>query len=362
MHHRAFTTKGRLMPSRSFFTATACALVALSVGAGCKPKEPAVQEPAADLSESTDIFRQPIPPTRTASLTGAVASVNGVEISAEAFQKELGNMLARIGGRMPPEQLAQMQPRIREQVLDQMIARQLLIQEANRLNLTVTDADIADARAKLEAALPPGISLEQVLEQRGVSPEQFQREFGDEVRITMLIEQVTSNELEVSEADASAFYEENRERMKQPELATARHILVAVEKEDEKEAKKAEAEALRARLNAGEDFAEVAKQETDDPGSRETGGLYTFPRGQMVPPFEEAAFTQEIGAVGPLVETQFGFHIIKVEKREEARDLPFDEVKTNLIAMIKQRKAPDVIQGYLMTLRTNADVKVLLNN
>lgn len=337
------------------------ALVALTL-TGCKPKAEAPASQPESTADASALFRQPVPVAPPVAVTGPVATVNGVAIQAEDYTRELNAALGRLQRQLPPEQLAQMQPRIREQVIEQLIARQLLIQEANRIQLQTTPEEIEEARARLESSLPPGISLEQILAQRNVSEEQFKREFGDEVRITKLIENATSNQLQVADEEVTAFYEQNLERFKQPETATARHILIAVQDETDKETKRAEAESVRTRLVGGEDFATVAREVTDDPGSRETGGLYTFPRGQMVPAFEEASFTQAIDEIGPLVETQFGYHIIKVEKREPARDVPLDEVRSNVVAFLRSRKAPEVVQGYLETLRTNAQINVILQN
>lgn len=112
-----------------------------------------------------------------------------------------------------------------------------------------------------------------------------------------------------------------------------RHILISAAEdapEEERAAARTRAEAVRARLLAGEDFATVARETTEDPGSRDNGGLYDWsPRGRYVPPFEEAAFSQEIGAIGELVETRFGYHIIRVEGRREG-DVPEDEAKREL--------------------------------
>ena len=303
------------------------------------------------------MFRQPVPSQQPLPQTGPLVTVNGTDILAENFIREFSSRMSMLQQRYPPEQLAQMQERVREQTLDQMIARQLLLQEADRQQLVASDEDIDRAREMLESQLPPGLSLDEILRQRGVSEEQFRRESGDDVRVQKLIQQVAEEKVVVTDEEVANFYEENKARFQQPETATARHILVAFEGEDSKDAKKTEAEAIRTRLEAGEDFATVATETTDDPGSRETGGLYTFPRGQMVPPFEEASFTQEIGVVGPLVETQFGYHIIKVESRQEAREVPFVEVQTNLVNYLRSQRAQPVIQEYLMNLRSNADIK-----
>ena len=335
------------------------ALAVVAVGCGEKqaPAPATAPETTVDLSEGTDIFRQPVASQQSIPQTGPLVTVNGVDILAENFLREVNGRMSMLQQRYPPEQLALMQSRIQEQTLEQMIARQLLLQEADRIKMVATDEDIDRARELLESQLPPGLKLEEILAQRGVSEEQFRRESGDDVRVQKLIQQVAEEKVAVSDEEVTAFYEENKARFQQPETATARHILIAVEGEEAKEAKKAEAEAVRARLEAGEDFATVAKEKTDDPGSRETGGLYTFPRGQMVPPFEEAAFTQEIGVVGPLVETQFGYHIIKVESREEGREVPLAEVQTNLVNYLRSQRAQPVIQEYLSNLRSNATIQ-----
>jgi parvulin-like peptidyl-prolyl isomerase len=315
-------------------------------------------ESNVDLSNGVDLFRQPVPPLRIAFTSGPIATVNGVDITAEAFLRELNTRMNILQQRFPPEQLEQMQPRIREQILDQMIARQLLLQEAKRLNMTITDDELASYRAELEAALPPGVNLSAVLTQRGISEEQFIRDFNDDILVRKLIEQTTISATEVADAEVELFYQENQAQFKQPELATARHLLVAVKNGQDREAAREKASQLRERLLAGEDFAELVRAESDDPGSKESGGLYTFPRGQMVPEFEHASFTQEIGAIGDLVETHFGFHIIKVEKREEAREIPLAEVRSNVVSYLRSRKATAAAQEYINSLRQKSDVVI----
>lgn len=346
--------------SSHHLTAISLAALLAATAVGCKKERMPAQQAATDLTRTAaDIFQQPVPtPMQQLPTTGNIATVNGVEITADAFHKELSNAMNRFRQQIPAEQIAQIMPRIQEQVLDQMIARQLLIQEADRLKMTITDEDIEDAQAKLEASLPPGITLAKVLEQRGIGNDQFHKEFGDEVRITRLIEQVTSNATQVTDAEVDEFYAKNVDKFKEPETATARHILIAVTNDEDKAAQKEKAEGIRARLVGGEDFAEVAAVESDDPGSKNTGGEYTFPRGRMVPPFEEAAFTQEIGEIGPLVETQFGYHIIQVEKREPARDVPLEEVRTNVTAYLRSQKGPAALQEYLAELRSNAEINI----
>lgn len=342
-----------MFSNRIFFIATT--LIAISVGCSKAEKQ---SSSGVNLAEGTDLFSQPVLNASSSDPAGAIATVNGVEITAEMFRREVNARANMLRQRVPPEQLSQMMPRLRQQVLDQIIARILLLQEAERQGVTVTEEEMAEYRSQLEAALPPGLNLSELLAQRGISEEQFRREFMDDIRVRKMLEQAISNAVTVSDAEVQQFYEENVEQFHQPELATARHLLVAVREGQDKEAQREKALKLRERILAGEDFATVVREASDDPGSRDTGGLYTFPRGQMVPEFEEAAFTQPIGEVGDLVETMFGYHIIKVEKREAARDIPLEEVRTNVIEFLRGRKAPNAVQNYVDQLRQKAQIVI----
>ncbi|HEX4846306.1 MAG TPA: peptidylprolyl isomerase [Geothrix sp.] len=139
--------------------------------------------------------------------------------------------------------------------------------------------------------------------------------------------------LHVGEAEVKAFYDKNVDRFKQPELATVRHILVAVKREGEPgglgaaEAKQRIAK-IQAELKKGAKFEALVKKYSDDPGSKENGGLYEdADPASWVPEFGAAARTQPIGKVGAPVKTQFGYHLIKVEARKAARQVPFEEAK-----------------------------------
>jgi peptidyl-prolyl cis-trans isomerase D len=163
--------------------------------------------------------------------------------------------------------------------------------------------------------------------------------------------------LAAREADAKALYEERLETYDVPEQVRARHILLRVEPGASAEAgevRRKEAEAIHARLAAGEDFAQLASQLSEDPGSKESGGdLGFFKRGQMVKPFEDAAFALQPGELAPVVRTDFGFHLIRVEERKAAQLRTFDEVRQELAREILGReKARELAQGIADRLAT----------
>ncbi len=134
-----------------------------------------------------------------------------------------------------------------------------------------------------------------------------------------------------------------------PEQVRARHILLKVAPDTSQELKaevRKKAEEILAKARAGEDFAALATQYSEDPGSAQQGGdLGAFPRGRMVQPFEDAAFALAPGQISDVVESPFGFHIIKVEGKEEARTQPLDAVRGEIAATLKHQKAREAAQA-----------------
>lgn len=147
------------------------------------------------------------------------------------------------------------------------------------------------------------------------------------------------------------FYQKNAAQFATPEVAHARHILVRIDEkasaEDQAKAK-AKIEAVAARLKAGEDFAAVAKDVSEDPGSAVQGGdLGWFQHGQMVPEFDKAAFALKTGEVSAPVKTQFGWHLILLEERKAAGQKPLDEVKDQIRLRLAQDEAAGKVQEAL---------------
>ena len=145
------------------------------------------------------------------------------------------------------------------------------------------------------------------------------------------------------EAAAKALYEQRLETYDVPEQVHARHILLRIEpgaSAEVIEELRKQAEALRARLVAGEDFTKLASSASEDPGSKESGGdLGFFKRGQMVKPFEDAAFGLQPGELSPVFRSDFGFHLLRVEERKPAQLRSFDEVKAELAREILSGEA-----------------------
>ncbi len=150
------------------------------------------------------------------------------------------------------------------------------------------------------------------------------------------------SKIKVTEKEAKAYYDKNPDLFKSPEQVKARHILIQVPKEASEEDKKKlkeKADEVLKKVKAGEDFAKLAAENSDDPGTKSKGGdLGFFSKGSMVPAFEQAAFSLKPGEVSELVETEFGFHVIKVDEKKEAVSEPFEPIKEKVTQQVLREK------------------------
>lgn len=174
-----------------------------------------------------------------------------------------------------------------------------------------------------------------------------------------------ADKISATEEEMVLYYKSRQDEFKVPEKVKARHILVmaaAKASEEEKKRAREKAEEILKRIKAGEDFAKLASEFSDDPGSKAKGGdLGFFARGKMVKPFEEAAFSLAAGQVSDIVETPFGYHIIKVEEKTEAYTEPYDKVKDKVKdkATAELRKAR--VSDFVDTVINDAGVELYLD-
>jgi peptidyl-prolyl cis-trans isomerase D len=166
--------------------------------------------------------------------------------------------------------------------------------------------------------------------------------------------QVEQN-VQSSDADLQRLYEQDKERFRTPERAKVRHILLNTtgKTPDEEKAVQAKAEALLKKVKAGANLAELAKENSEDPGSAQTGGELPgwITRGQTVPEFEKVAFSQAVGQTSDLVKTQYGYHIIQVLDREQARLQPFQEAKAELLPEVRQQRVVEAMDELAVKLQ-----------
>ena len=298
----------------------------------------------------------------TLSPTDVIAEVDGFKLTRAQLDLEVKKKMQEMQGKIPAEKLPQVTIALRKQLVDDFIVRTLLLNEVNRRKIVATDKEIADAMNVMKESLPAGTTMDEFMKKSGVSNEQLRQELTLGIRINKLVNTTKTAKATPSEKEIQEFYKKNKEKFRTPETVHARHILVAKTAGDDekaKAAKRAKAENLRKQLLAGSDFAALAKANSDCPSKDQGGDLGTFSKGQMVKPFENAAFSQKKNEIGPVVETDFGFHIIQVLDHQPSKIQSLDkETKLKISAFLQQKKKYDAFNEIMQGLKAKAKIVV----
>lgn len=342
----------------SFLRAVAAsAVLGFTLPAVAETATPAAKPAAESLPMPENLFEGPAPVTLPSPDT-VVVVVNGVSLKQAMVNDYMNRAIRASGQTIPADKEAEIRARLSGQITEDLVTQMVLEQEATAQGVKATSEDVQKAISSIP--LPPGMTIEKVLQEQGITRAMLETDVQRAVSIDKLLKKQTEGITAPTDEQIKAFYEENKDKMNRPETVTASHILIKVDAgadEATKAQKKEQAEKIRKELVDGADFAEAAKKYSEDPGSKDKGGEYTFPRGMMVKAFEDAAFSQELNAIGPLVETQFGYHIIKTTKKNPAGVVALDEAKDRLKVMLERRDKSEAVRKYVDGLKAKAKVE-----
>ncbi len=316
------------------------------------PEAPEVEQPRPEDTQ---------PGTRigTVDSNDAVATVDGVGISREKFENavEQTRQSFQMQGQMIPETDLE---EFRAEILDQMIAEELIYQEALKQGLEVSDEAVESQFQQIRDQFGTDEAWQQALDANNTS----EAELREQIRRNDLIQRVISNAVEetveVTEAEIREFYDDNPEFFDQGQQVTARHIIITTQGMSDEEVAQAREriESIREELLAGADFAELAREHSEDGSAQQGGDLGTFGPGQMVPEFEQAAFGLEEGEISEVVRTQFGFHIIQVTERMDSGMIAIEDVSQSIELYLGQVRQADALEEYVDRLREEADIVI----
>lgn len=327
----------------TLFASNAFAVTTTSTNAATKP-----------VDKVTELFGDPV-----------IVKGKGIEIKRSELDSVLLNAksaAAARGQNIPPQYISL----VEQQLLARIIQVKLLLNSA-------TDADrIAGkerAEKRLDALFKRAGSDEMLnlqLKTMGLTKDEFSAKIADEATAEVAAER--SLNVTISDDEAKKYYEDHPSQFEEPEKMRASHILFATRdlttgtplSDEQKTAKRKQAEAALKRIRAGEDFAKIAAEFSDDPASKEKGGeLPPLARGQMVPEFEAAAMSLNTNQISDVVTTAYGFHIIKLQEKLPARKLEYDKVADELKEALKQQAMLKKLPEYTTKLRKDANVEIL---
>jgi peptidyl-prolyl cis-trans isomerase C len=300
------------------------------------------------------------------SADAILAKGNGFEVKRSELDDLFVSYCARAaaqGQPVPDDQRGL----LRSNLLQHLILGKILTEKATDADraktLELIDKAIAESRAKAGGE----DAFEVQLKATGMTLDQIRTNaFKEQLPSNVLMRETTQG-VDISDAVARKFYDDNPDKFQQPEQVRASHILLLtqdpVTKQPLPPEKKKEKEKLikelKARADKGEDFAALAKQYSEDPGSKDNGGEYTFARGRMVPEFEAAAFSLKTNQISDVVETQYGYHIIKLLEKIPPAKMDFAKIEPKIKELLTQQLVEKAAPPYLDKLRADANVTVL---
>jgi len=287
-----------------------------------------------------------------------LARVNGTPITRAEVDRATQILISQ--NRLPGNLDAAMKKQAEDAALDQLINAEVIYQEGMKLSIKDLDKLVADKAAQGKAKFPSPAEYEAALKANNLTEKDILELIRKDIVIGKVFETEVASKITVSDAEMKKFYDENKDKFKLPESYHASHILIGVKPDatpEEKQKAREKAESIRKKVLAGEDFAALAKAESTCPSSKQGGDLGTFGKGDMVPPFEEATAKLKPGEISGVVETQFGYHIIKLIDKKEGGTVSYDEAKKDIETYLKQLKTQQAIGELLTKLKGSAKIE-----
>lgn len=263
------------------------------------------------------------------------------------------------GEELPADKL----PLIEIKLLDHLTQVELLKVKATPEQIKTAEGERDKRMEAIRKQFPSTEAMNLQLKARGMSTEQFLRRLRDEA----LFETVLLSKVSISDAQIKKFYDDNPAQFEEPELVKVSHLLLAIKDpktgseapEEEKKAKKTKIEELLKRARAGEDFAKLVRENTDDLASKNNDGEYTFPR--MAPGFPEefkaAAFSLKTNQVSDVVSTPFGYHIIKLMSKTPAHTVELAKTTDGIRNFLQRQSIERMLPGLYESLKKESDVQ-----
>ena len=303
----------------------------------------------------------PNEPNSSAEIAGdsTAVTVNGVDIAESQIEAEVKPQLEKIAAQLSPAFAEQYKKQLRQQVLERIIVEQLLDQKVKTTGIVITEEEVISRITEMASKQQPPLSLEDfkaLIEAYGKSFDDVKQRIKKGLGYEKIMEAQWAGKINLTEENAKKYYDENAKEMEQ---VKASHILIKpgitdpnIDPNEAKAKAREKAEDMLKQIKNGADFAELAKANSSCPSAAKGGDLGFFGRGQMTPDFEKAAFELKVGQVSDVVETRFGFHIIKATDRKDT----FERFKDDIINMLTQKKQGEFAEKYIESLKAEASI------
>ncbi len=296
-------------------------------------------------------------------LDKVAAVVNDEVITQSELDQLLMPVYQKYKSKFSGETLMVKMNEARQKLLSQLIEDRLVYQESKRLGVQVTSEEVNARYEESKARFPSGEKFEKLLAQQGLTVSKLKERYREQIAIQKLHQHEIRSKIIVTPKDIEDYYASHSGKFTQKETVRARTITIrkseeAVKKKEEDPVAKAKAEGILKRFYAGEDFATVAKQFSEDTMAAEGGNLGNVARGDLVRNLDEVLFNLKHGEISPVLETPMGYHIFKVEKKKARRTKPLDEVRDKISGLLFRKKSRQRFKEWMEDLKKNAYITI----
>lgn len=344
----------------TLFPIALAALVAVSACRKAPDAQSGAAQTAATPAGSGQPGQPPAPPKPVPQqLPDVLARVNGEEVKKADFDRMVKTIESRAGQPIPPER----RDEILRGALDQLITYTLLSQESRNRGVKVETAEIDAKMGQLKSQFPSQEAFDKALKDRGMTAESLRKDAQVDLSVTKLMDAEVATVAGPSDGDAKDFYDKNPDKFKEDEQVRASHILIRVDEKADAAAKakaRSEIDAVMKKVKAGGDFAKLAQEHSQDGSAAQGGDLNYFARGAMVEPFNKVAFELKPGQVSEVVQTQFGYHIIKKIDHKAGRTVPFEEAQARIRDYLANQKKQQHADAFIEGLKKKSKIEVLI--
>ncbi|MCX7982287.1 MAG: peptidylprolyl isomerase [Syntrophales bacterium] len=324
-----------------------CFILILSVLLfGCaKEEEKKGLEKAEIIPPILDLKKQAPP--------GVFLTVNGKEFKAKEFRDNFEGVWNRQKDSVPKGLRDEYKKNLKAQMIERLIMKTLIEEEAKRKQVTVSNEEIDKEWKQMKASFGDEKMWNDFVHRTGIE----KGDMATAILMTKLVEKELGPNLNPTDKEIRAYYDNHLDNFTKPERAHVRHILMAVEeKEDEfiRRSKREKLEAIRQEILKGKDFAQAAREYSDCPSKVRGGDLGEVFRPKEEDALSRAIFGQKIGEVGPIVESKRGFHLVQVLDRKPREKVPFAQVKDQIGEMLKKGRMNEAYNLLSARLRKDA--------
>jgi len=303
---------------------------------------------------------------REAAVAGAspgpvVARVNGVGIPSRQLEQTLRLYLEKDGQNPGSIPAAKIQD-LRRQLLDSLVSSELLYQASVTAKVSVSDESVQQQLQTLRGKFSSDQEFTKYLQEQGLTEGEMRERIHRNLSTEQLVKQVVDSKVKVSDAEIADYYQKNKDRMRRPEAVKLAEIFVRADSKATGAAKakaRQKIEAVLKEVRAGKDFAALARQFSESPDAKDGGEMGFVSRNGTLPILSDAAFKLKPGEVSDVVESPFGYHLLKVTEKKSAGDVSLAEAKPQISSFLFQQKEREAFNTYLSNLKSGAKIEIL---